>query len=131
MSVRIFAYKRCSIHPFPKLFVGEPMSYLCCLCLFAYSGVQHFVLLYVSTFLVPCCDVFYDFRIKSMFGSSFLRVVCRGAHVLFMLFVFVWYSGVQHFVLLYVSTFLVPCCDVFYDFRINTMFGSSFLRVVC
>jgi hypothetical protein len=107
------------------------MSYLCCLCLFAYSGVQNVVLLYVFTFLVPCCDVFYDFRIKTMFGSSFLRVVCRGAHVLFMLFVFVWYSGVQHFVLLYVSTFLVPCCDVFYDFRIKTIFGSSFLRVVC
>jgi hypothetical protein len=76
MSVRIFAYKRCSIHPFPKLFVGGLMSYLCCLCLFAYSGVQNVVLLYVSTFLVPCCDVFYDFRIKMMFGSSFLRVVC-------------------------------------------------------
>jgi hypothetical protein len=54
------------------------MSYLCCLCLFAYSGVQNVVLLYVFTFLVPCCDVFYDFRIKTMFGSSFLRVVCRG-----------------------------------------------------
>ena len=71
------------------------MSYLCYLCLFAYSGVQHFVLLYVSTFLVPCCDVFHDFRIKTMFGSSFLRVVCREAHVLIMLFVFVfaqWYQ---------------------------------------
>jgi hypothetical protein len=64
------------------------MSYLCCLCLFAYSGVQYVVLLYIVTFLVPCYDVFYDFRIKTMFGSSFLRVVCRGAHVLFMLFVF-------------------------------------------
>jgi hypothetical protein len=52
------------------------MPYLCCLCLFAYSGVQHVVLLYVFTFLVPCSDVFYDFRIKTMFGSSFLRVVC-------------------------------------------------------
>ena len=52
------------------------MSYLCCLCLLAYSGVQNVVLLYVFTFLVPCCDVFYDFRIKTMFGSSFLRVVC-------------------------------------------------------
>jgi hypothetical protein len=46
------------------------MSYLCCLCFFAYSGVQHVVLLYVFTFLVPCCVVFYDFRIKTMFGSS-------------------------------------------------------------
>jgi hypothetical protein len=52
------------------------MSYLCCLCLLAYSGVQHVVLLYVFTFLVPYRDVFYDFRIKTMFGSSFFRVVC-------------------------------------------------------
>ena len=64
------------------------MSYLCCLCLFPYSGVQNVVLLYVFTFLVPCSDVFYDFRIKTMVGSSFLRFFCRRAHVLFMLFVF-------------------------------------------
>jgi hypothetical protein len=71
------------------------MSYLCCLCLFVYSGVQHVVLLYVFTFLIPCCDVFYDFRIKMMFGSSFLRVICQRAHVLIMLFVFAcaqWYQ---------------------------------------
>jgi hypothetical protein len=54
------------------------MSYLCCLCLLVYSGVQNVVLLYVFTFLVPCCDVFYDFRINTMFGSSFLRVFVRG-----------------------------------------------------
>jgi len=33
--------------------------------------------------------VHYDFRIKTMFGSSLLPVVCRRAHVLFTLFVFV------------------------------------------
>jgi hypothetical protein len=38
---------------------------------------------------VPCCDVHYDFRIKTMFNSSLPPVVCRRAHVLFMLFVFV------------------------------------------
>jgi hypothetical protein len=26
---------------------------------------------------VPCCDVRYDFRIKTMFGSSFPPVICR------------------------------------------------------
>ena len=46
-------------------------------------------IIYVSTFSVPCCDVHYDFRIKTMFGSSFPTFVCRWVHVLFMLFVFV------------------------------------------
>ena len=40
------------------------------------------VLLFVFMFLVPCCDVHYDFHIKTMFGSS--------------LFVFFVHSGVQH-----------------------------------
>ena len=47
------------------------------------------VLLYVFTFWVPCCDVRYDFRIKAMFGSSLPSGVCRRAHVLFTLYVFV------------------------------------------
>ena len=44
-----------------------------------------FVLLYVFTFLVPCCDVQYDFCIYTMFHSSLPSVVCRRAHVLFTL----------------------------------------------
>ena len=31
----------------------------------------------VLTFLTPCCDVRYDFRITTMFGSSLSPVVCR------------------------------------------------------
>ena len=54
------------------------MCYLCYLCLLAYSGVKEFVLLYVFTFFVPCCDVFYDFGLKTMLGTSFPPVVCRG-----------------------------------------------------
>jgi hypothetical protein len=46
--------------------------------------------LYVFTFWVPCCDVRYDFCIKTMFGSSLPPVVCRRPHVLFTLFMFVW-----------------------------------------
>jgi hypothetical protein len=75
-----------------QLFVGGLMSYLCYLCLFAYSGVQHFVPSYVFTFLVHCCDV----RIKTMFGSSLPLIVDRRAHVLFMLFVFVSIYWCQH-----------------------------------
>ena len=45
------------------------------------------VLLCVFMFRVPCCDVRYDFRIKTMFGTSLPPVVCRRAHDLFTLFV--------------------------------------------
>ena len=41
------------------------------------------VLLCVFTFWVQCCDVRYDFRIQTMFGSSLPPVVCRRAHALF------------------------------------------------
>jgi hypothetical protein len=40
----------------------------------------------VFTFLVPCCEVRYDLRIKTMFGSYLPPVVCRRAHVLFRMF---------------------------------------------
>jgi len=45
------------------------------------------VLLCVFMFRVPCCDVRYNFRIKTKFGTSLPPVVCRRAHALFTLFV--------------------------------------------
>ena len=60
--------------------LGEPLRYTC---------VTHDHG-YVFTVWVPYCDVRYDFRIITIFGSSLLPVVCRGTHVLFTLFVFVW-----------------------------------------
>ena len=47
-------------------------------------------LLWVFTVWVPCCDVRYDFRIITMFGSPLLPGVYRRTHVLFTLFVFVY-----------------------------------------
>jgi len=47
------------------------------------------VLLCVFTFWLPCCDVHYDFRTRTMFGLSLPPVVCRRGHVLFTLYVFV------------------------------------------
>jgi hypothetical protein len=47
------------------------------------------VLLCALTFWVPCCYVLYDFSIKTLLGSSLPPVVCRRAHVLFTLFLFV------------------------------------------
>jgi hypothetical protein len=43
----------------------------------------------IFTFWFPCCDVRYDFRIKTMFGSSLPPVVCCRSHALFMLCVFI------------------------------------------
>jgi hypothetical protein len=43
-----------------------------------------FYLSYVFVaFLVPCCDVRYDFRIKTMFGSPLHPFVCSRADVLY------------------------------------------------
>ena len=58
---------------------------------FLWGGLWFFFLLCVFAFLVPCCGVRYDFSIKTMFGLSLPQVVCRRAHVLFTLFVFVFF----------------------------------------
>ena len=55
--------------------------------------------------------LYYDFRIKTMYGSSLPPVVCRRDHVLFTLFVFFACSGVQHilcYVLICFSSSCVP-----------------------
>jgi hypothetical protein len=39
---------------------------------------------------VPLCDVRCNFRIITIFGSSLPPVVCKSAHVIFTLFVFVY-----------------------------------------
>jgi hypothetical protein len=64
----------------PRFFGVVRAAYLFSFFVFSY---------YVSTFWVSCCDVCYDFRLKTMFGSSLPPVVCMWAHVLVTLFVFV------------------------------------------
>ena len=44
--------------------------------------------------LVPCCDVHYELRVRTMIGSSLPPVVCRKNHALCTLFVCVSYNGV-------------------------------------
>ena len=90
-----------------------------CACMFAYSDVQHFVLSNISTYWVQCCDVHYDFRIKTMFGSSLLPVFCRRAHVLFTLFVFVcvqWCPTRIFVLFVFVLCLMYPTIPVFPDF---------------
>ena len=57
------------------------------LCMFGYSDVHQFVLSNVFTFGVPFCGVLHDFHIKAIFDTS--SCVCRRAHVLFSLSVFI------------------------------------------
>ena len=84
---------------------------------------------------VPCCDVRYDFRIKTMFGSSLPTVGCRMVHVLFKLFVFVCaYWCPTHIVLCFLFCFssscvlYVQCCRLLWivycclSFRISLTF---------
>ena len=67
--------------PLHLIFVSILLIFWCC---FFYVA-----LLCIFAFLVLICDVRYNFSIKPMFGSSLPLFVCRWAHVLFMLFVFV------------------------------------------
>ena len=61
---------------------------------------------------ISCCDVRYNFRIKTMFGSSLSPVVCRSAHVLFTLFVFVCaYWCPTHIVLCFYFVLCNLCCQ--------------------
>ena len=73
------------------------------------------VLLCDFMFLVPWCDVRYDFRIKTMFGPSLPPVVCRRVHVLFTktctyLCLFT-HSGVQHILCCVFVCFYLSCAS--------------------
>ena len=66
------------------------------------------VLLCVFMFWVPCCDVRYDFRFKTKFGSSLLSVVHRSPHVLFLyLYLFVIVSNTYCVVFIVVFVFVL------------------------
>ena len=56
---------------------------------FWWVRVAHFSFSVSLCFEFPCCDVRYDFCIKTMFGASLPPVVCRRTHVFFTLVVFV------------------------------------------
>ena len=68
------------------------------------------VLLCVFTLWVPCCDVRYDFRIKTMFGCFHLRLFVGGlTSYLRYLCLFV-HSGVQHILCcVFVLFFFILC----------------------
>jgi len=50
----------------------------------------------VFAFWVPCCDVRYDFRIKTMFSSPLSPVVCRGLMSYLRYLCLLAHSGILH-----------------------------------
>jgi hypothetical protein len=63
-------------------------GFFCGICVAPFALVFCVALLCVFMLWVRCCDVRYDFHIKTMFGSSLPPFVCSSARVLFTLFVF-------------------------------------------
>jgi hypothetical protein len=66
----------------------------------------------------PCCDVRYDFRIITIFGSSLLPVVCSMSYLRY--FCLLAYSGVQR---------ILCCVFVFLVFVLCTL-CCKFLEIV-
>jgi len=75
------------------------------------------VLICVFTFWVPCCDVCYDFRIKTMFGSSLPPVVCWGGWVSCLIYV------ICVCLCIVVSN---TCCVVFLSFFLSSSCAAIF-----
>ena len=73
------------------------------------------VLFCVFTFLVTCCAVRYDFQIKTMFSSSLPPVVCRMAHYLRYLCLFV-YNRDQHILCCVFLRLVCPMLSVSLDY---------------
>ena len=79
VSCFIYVICVCLVHLYLQLFVGGLISYLCYLCLFGSS----------LPLVVWRSHIF--FMLFCLFGSSLPLVVCMSSHILFMLFVFVWF----------------------------------------
>ena len=98
--------------PFARTWV-HPRFFWCGPC--SSSLKNGVVMSCVSTSWVPCYDVLYDFRIKTISDSFLPSVVCRRAHVLITLFVFVRIYGVQHILycafVLFVFVLCSLCCQ--------------------
>jgi hypothetical protein len=78
-----------------------------------------FVLFWVFTFLLLCCDVSCDFRIKTMFGSSLPPVVCKEESCLInvicvCLCIVVSNTYCVVFLIYFFSSFRFVCCCFFF-----------------
>jgi hypothetical protein len=67
----ISAYKPCSIRVNLQLFVGQRMSYLRDVCLFAYSSVQQILVLFLFCFSTSCVSYVANISGLSFFDCPF------------------------------------------------------------
>ena len=67
----ISAYKPCSVRVNLQLFVGQRMSYLRDVCLFAYSGVQQILVLFFFCFSTSCVSYVANISGLSFFDCPF------------------------------------------------------------
>ena len=81
-----------------KKHLSSPVFFCCAVRVFHLFSCVFWcaVLLCVFTFWVRYCDVLYDVRIKTIFGSFLSPDVCRKAHVIYSLCVFIADRCVQH-----------------------------------
>ena len=110
---------------------GSCLIYVICVCL-----VRVYLLLFVGRFMSYL-------RYVCLFGSSLPPVVCRKVHVLFTLFVFVWFVFTSSCLqegssLIYVMCVCLVCLylqlfvgGLMSYLRYVCLFGSSLLPVVC
>ena len=91
------------------------------LYMFAKSDVQNVLISSIFSFYIPCCHVRYYFRYKTTFGSSRPSVVCRRAHVLFTLSVFVLWIVVSN---KYCVLFLFVLCNLCWQFLPQLFVGE-------
>jgi hypothetical protein len=94
-----------------------------------YVRLYLYYLLYVlnivrlwHTLIFLCCDIRYDFRMKTTFGSSLPPVVCRRAHVLLRYSCLLAHSGVQRILYCDFASFIFVlctlCCQFLLSFRL-------------
>ena len=78
-----------------QLLVGELMSCLYCLCLFAHSGVQHILCCVFVLFFIALCTLCCQFLwiVFVLFFIALCTLCCQFLWIVFVLFVIaLWYS---------------------------------------
>ena len=85
-----------------------------------------FIFLCVFSFWVPCCDVSYDFCMRTMFGSSLPSAVCKRAHVLSTFFVCLGIVVSNTYYVVFLFCIYSSCIHYFASFSGLSNFDCSF-----
>ena len=131
VSYLIYVICVCLVHLYLQLFVGGLISYLCYFICLVHLYLQLFVGVLISYLCYLC-----------LFGSSLPPVVCRRSHILFMLFVFVWFVFTSSCLEVSYLIYVICVCLVHLYLQLFVgvlisylcylcLFGSSLSPVVC